>query len=121
MIIHMVDQLSWGFQQTSIIIVGNLIGANDVPLAKKMALTTFGQVCIVGGLVSSCLYAFGDDILLVFAANDDVSTEIARETMPLLAISNLILCTIFFLVGCTRALGLQAYDVLGFLLPSLFI
>ena len=55
-----------GFQQTAIIIVGNLIGANDVATAKRMTFWMLTQVLTINGLVSVGIYVFRREILHLF-------------------------------------------------------
>ena len=118
----LIFQFGTGFQQTSIIILGNLIGANDVPLAKKMAFLMLVQVLTILSLISTGIYVFRSEILHLFSTEDEnANITMALESMPLMSQINIAIGLNCFLVGCSRALGMQAYGVPIMLLTCLLV
>ena len=110
-ILYVVVQFGYGSQQAMTIIVGNLIGANQVALAKKMAIYALLQLVVIGGMISFALFIYRDEILRIFSEGYDIDVSIARECMLLVALINLIIAYFSYLIGCCRALGIQAVGV----------
>ena len=55
-----------GIQEAACVLIGNKIGANDVPLAKRFAVMTLFQAMTFALIVSVSLYAFREEYTRVF-------------------------------------------------------
>ena len=88
--------------------MGNLIGANQVRLAKRMTIYMLQQVCVIGLLTSIPLYAYRESILRLFSNDDHLDFEPAENSMALVAWINVILAFWCTFCGVYRALGMQA-------------
>ena len=55
-----INTLSLGVQEAACVLVGNQIGADNVPLAKRYARLTFIQSMIFAGVTSTLIFAFRD-------------------------------------------------------------
>ena len=95
-----------GMQQAVTIVVGNLIGANQVPLAKRMTLYTLQQLCLIGSTVSILLYVCRGSIIGLFTNDGQLDFKMAEDCMVLVAGWNIIAGFWFIFLGCYRALGI---------------
>ena len=76
-----------------------------------MAIYALLQLVVIGGMISVALFIYRNEILQIFSEGYDIDVSIASESMLLVALINLIIAYFSYLIGCCRALGIQAIGV----------
>ena len=109
-IVQMSNTFCVGIQEAACVLIGNKIGANDVPLAKRFAAITLFQGLAFALMVSTALFVFRVDITRVFRTegDDGLKVHMALAVIPLFALTNIVDMCLNFFMGCVCALGIQA-------------
>ena len=85
--------------------IGNQIGALNVPLAKKYAKAVLFNSLLIACLVSILFYVYRLPIIRLFTDDSDL-TSILLSVIPMYCIFNLFDSIIMVIQGCVRALGI---------------
>ena len=104
-----INMLGLGVQEAACVLVGNLIGANNVPLAKRYARMTFTQSIIFASVIATLIFAFRDNLCRIFSDDETgIDVRMALAVIPIFTATTLVdMCQSFF-VGLIRALGIQS-------------
>ena len=104
-----INMLSLGVQEAACVLVGNQIGANNVPLAKYYARMTFAQSMAFASVTSTLIFAFRDDLCRIFSDGETgIDVRMALAVIPIFAAYNLVDMCLSFFLGLIRALGIQS-------------
>ena len=116
---NVVVNLCLGFKQATIIIIGNLIGENDVRRAKTMAWIILLQFSLITFPLALAIHIYRKEVLSIFA--DGGSTKRAEKLMYMLSINTIFLMLRQYFMGCVTALGKQALGVVPNMIVSIGI
>ena len=91
-------------------VVGNQIGANNVPLALKIAKLTLFQGMTAAFIVSVSLYIFDNELVGLFtdSSEEGIDTSLSMSCIFIFIFSNLVDMAHNCFLGFVRALGIQA-------------
>ena len=107
-IVLMINTFCIGIREAACVLIGNKIGANDVPLAKRFAVMTLFQTLAFALMVSFALYVSRDEYTQIFTDVDGMRFIMAMAVIPLFMITNIVNMCLSFFMGCVCALGIQA-------------
>ena len=98
-----------GLSEAACVVVGNQIGANNVPLARRIAKYTVFQAMSLALIVSISLRVFDKQLIGMFTdAEEGIDTSLAMSCLVIFFYSNLVDMALECCLGFVRALGIQA-------------
>ena len=102
-------QIGGGTRQTTATIVGNLIGANQAALARRMAINIILQCFTICLVISIPLYLYRERILQFLYGGEGIDITMAIDSMILISALIIIFPGFQAGIGNSRALGVQKY------------
>ena len=83
-------KLSMGITEATCVLVGNQIGADNVPLAKHYTRLTFTQSMICAAIISTLLFIFKVEICTIFTSGQEegIDVSLAIAVIPIFIITN---------------------------------
>ena len=95
-----------GISEAACVLVGNQIGANNVPMAHRLAKMTMFQAISVALMISTLLCVYKELFVGLFTDEDGIDVTIAMNCLGIFFYTNLVDMTLNFFMGCVRALGI---------------
>ena len=80
----MINTICLGFQQATCIIVGNLIGADNIPLAKRMAKLIAIQTICCAIAISALTYSYRKALTKMFTTKEGEELSKIVSAIPVL-------------------------------------
>ena len=98
--------VSMGIQEASTALIGDQIGALNIPMAYRYTKIIFFISMSIGCLVSILLFSLRYEIAHLFT-NDPTIVTIMAQVLPIYCIFNIQDSMTNVVFGCVRALGIQ--------------
>ena len=97
--------ISVGIQEATAALIGNQVGALNIPLAQRYGKIIMGWALAIGIFVSTILYIFRESIAGLFT-DDPALIPLVLSTVTILVVANVLDSILLTVQGCVRALGI---------------
>ena len=97
--------ISMGIQEATAALIGNQVGALNIPIAHRYAKIILSWALFIGIIVSAVLLFCREGIASIFTS-DEALLKLIVAVFPIFSCANIIDCLLLAVQGFVRALGI---------------